>query len=194
MDGGDIPNWGAAIIAAISLIVSLWNTREAQRHQTEITALSRKQHELGLRAWAEQYFTDVRTWADRVCCTISEAIHMHRLDQDDPRLRMELLSRLSALLDSGRWYFPNRFSDEIGLHKPAAYRGLRQPVLDTICAAYDCMRAGEVDCSEQLVAVQRSFVSHIQAVLDPGVREQEISRVLAEFRTAARMRTAAPAQ
>src|SRR3546814_2711022 len=110
--------------------------REAACHQADIKRLTKEQQRLELRAWTDQYCNVVRAWADRVCVTISDAIHMYRLDHSDPLLRRDILARLSALLDSGRWYFPNRHAEQIGSHKPAAYRGLRQPVLDAIFAAY----------------------------------------------------------
>ncbi|HEY9552859.1 hypothetical protein [Allosphingosinicella sp.] len=192
MNFGDGASWAAALIAVGSMIVSIRYAREAAGHQAEITRLTKEQHRLELRAWTDQYFNVVRAWADRVCGTISDAIHMYRLDHSDPLLRRDILARLSALLDSGRWYFPNRHAEQIGSHKPAAYRGLRQPVLDAIFAAYDCIRDERPECGDKLESIQRQFVSYIQGVLDPGAREHEINRVLSEFSTAAEMRAAAP--
>src|SRR3546814_5379018 len=85
---------------------------------------------------------------------------MYRLDHSDPLLRRDILARLSALLDSGRWYFPNRHAEQIGSHKPAAYRGLRQPVLDAIFAAYDCIRDERPECGDKLESIQRRSEEH----------------------------------
>jgi len=42
------------------------------------------------------------------------------------------LGKISAGIDAGRLYFPNSEADKLGLHKEAAFRGVRHPVLDML--------------------------------------------------------------
>ena len=100
--------------------------------------------------------------------------------------------RLSSLIDTGRWYFPNQWTDDYGTHKEPAYRGMRQPVLDYVVEAYDLLKDSHSTESlrAELIAAQREFVSHIQEVLDPRKREQEIKKILVEFEASERLRNA----
>ena len=49
--------------------------------------------------------------------------------------RSRLISRVSSLLDRGRFFFPNREVSNTGEHKGPAQEGLRDPVLNRILAA-----------------------------------------------------------
>ena len=96
-----------------------------------------------------------------------------------------VMYKLSSAIDRGRWFFPNQWNDEIGLHKEPAYRGLRQPILDHLVAAYDLvknMKAATDGASvSDLVHYQRCFVSEVQQVLNPRRRNEEVERVNKQF-------------
>lgn len=193
---GDIATWAGAAVAVAAIAVSLRTSRQADRIQQETAALTKKnaallekQHQLELRSWTQQYFASVRVWADQVCCAISEAILIVDLPNADEDRKFDVLVRLSSLLDTGRWYFPNQRSEEIGTKKHAAYRGLRQPVLDCVFEAYDSLRNdNNSQRLEDLVSAQRKFVSLIQEVLDPRAHEREIKKVLREFEVSEQVR------
>lgn len=196
-EAGDIATWVSAAVAVVAMTWSIRASREANRYQQEAAALTKrnaeileKQRQLELRSWTEQYFAAVRAWADQVCCAISEAIHIVDDKSSDNR-KFEVLVRLSALLDTGRWYFPNQWDDKVGLRKHPAYRGVRQPVLECVFTAYRLLKTeAEADRAKDLVSAQRNFVSFIQSVLDPRTREQEIRKILKEFEESERIRNA----
>lgn len=199
MEVGDAATWIATIVAIASAVFSAKSSISAEKQQKEISRQAKnyaeiyeKAHELKLREWTEQYFNSVRVWADAVCVAISEATHIVEYSDALERNRTTVLIELSYLIDTGRWYFPNKWADDYGTHKEPAYRGVRQPILNCVVSAYNILKNAEHECDarQQLVDCKREFVSHIQAVIDPRRREQEIKKVLSEFEEAERLRAA----
>lgn len=194
---GDIATWIAALVAVYAAVVARQSSKAADQHQAEAAREARRaadllerNHQLELRSWADQYFSGVRTWADQVCCSISEAIHLMERQSLGQSTKHPVLVKLSHLIDTGRWHFPNQWSDDYGVDKEPAYRGVRQPILDCVVDAYKTLKdsSGPGDARDDLRAVQRDFVSHIQEILDPRSRDQEIHRVLVEFEQSQRLR------
>lgn len=195
MEFGDIATWVSAVVAIASAALAVRSSREADQYQRHAADALLKQNQLRERQWAEQYFVGVRDWANEVCAAIAEALHLSRYPDiaSDPNTRLWTEAKLSRLLDTGRWYFPNHWSDDYGQNKEPAYRGIRQPVLDFVFQAYSATHAmAQADACKrslsQLVAAQRGFVSEVQNVLDPRRREAEVKRVLEEFQIAERLR------
>lgn len=195
---GDLATWIAAIVAIYSAFAARQSSKAADQYQEEAAQEARraadlleKNHDLELRSWTDQYFSSVRTWADQVCSAISEAIHLVSHQDLSEASKHPVLVKLSHLIDTGRWHFPNQWSEDYGVGKEPAYRGVRQPVLDCIVEAYDALKAsrGREDVRDTLWSVQRVFVSHIQDTLDPRSREQEIRRILEEFEQSQRLRS-----
>lgn len=196
---GDIATWLATAVAIISAIAAARSSKSADRYQEEAAQHSKrsaelleKEHQLKLREWTDQYFSSVRAWAEQVCYAISEATHVIEHPELNGEHKRPILIRLSSLIDTGRWYFPNQWTDDYGTHKEPAYRGIRQAVLDCVVEAYDLLReSGSTEnLKAELVAVQREFVSYIQDVLDPRKREQEIKKIIIEFEISERLRSA----
>lgn len=190
------PEWISAIAAILALLVSafaIWSTRrtEAQtrRLQEKTAELADWQARLDERTWADAYFRDVTNWAGTAAQAISRAIHLPwDATRGNPEVEA-LLAEISAAIDTGRWYFPNQFHTEMGLHKRPAYRGARQPVLSYLVRAYDSLsKLIGAERREELVDYQRAFVSEVQLVLDPRERGTVIAKVLDEFRQAERIR------
>jgi hypothetical protein len=151
--------------------------------------LAERQDRLAHQNWTDEYFRDITVWAGRVCDAISEAIHL--VGKDDAAARQRVLVSLSACIDMGRWYFPNRDFEKVHPEKEPAYRGVRQPVLDWIVLAYDvCRKESEWgDAHKELVLCQRQFVSFVQEVLDPRSRDESIKRALADFKSISELPT-----
>jgi hypothetical protein len=137
--------------------------------------------------------TKLLLWADEACDSISVAIHASKADiSHHDEMLFTSLQRISALLDRGRWFFSNLWSDEYGKHKEPAYRGLRQPILDALFDAYftiEMLRTTK-DSSHitELVHCQRTFVSEVQQVLNPRRREREIERINEQFAISEKLR------
>lgn len=196
---GDIATWIATLVAIASAVAAAKSSKAAEKQQKEATrqAISNaeileKEHDLKLREWTDQYFNSSRIWAEEVCSAISEAKHISEHPELNGEHKRPILIKLSALIDTGRWYFPNQWADDYGTHKEPAYRGVRQPVLDCVVAAYNALNESDPECDAktELAMCQREFVSHIQKVLDPRKREQEIKKILIEFEISERLRMA----
>ncbi|CAE6694265.1 hypothetical protein R69619_00400 [Paraburkholderia nemoris] len=196
---GDVATWVATAVAIASAFAAARASKAADKYQAEAAQCARrsadlleKNHQLSKRSWTDQHFDAVRAWADQVCCAVSEATHLVEQPQPLADAKKSVLVRLSTLIDTGRWYFPNQWNDDYGLHKESAYRGIRQPVLDCIVTAYNELRSANADsdANVKIVAAQREFVSHIQTVLNPRAREQEIKKILDEFEVSERLRNA----
>ena len=188
-------NWDivSGLAAALGILVSLiaWNSSRISQQRME--TLAARQDRLAHQSWADAYFRDITDWASEVCRAISQAIHL--VGHADPAARREVLVTLSACIDMGRWYLPNRVEGGVAMHKEPAYRGERQPALDWIVEAYNIFRRerDHENPHKELVACQRNFVSAIQEVLDPRSREASIRQVLENFATvAARPRVESP--
>jgi len=201
---------GAGVVSALVSIVAARDSRrssndsenakseagnfakDADRAAVEANRHAERANIIHARAWADQYFESVRTWADDAASIIALAIHIN--DAPDAPAGFELLklrARLSAAIDRGRWYFPNRGHDEIGQHKEPAFRGIRQPVIDYLCNAYAALSSTKLPTPDRratLVKAQRAFVSEVQRVLDPRARDIEIATVLENFRVAELLR------
>jgi hypothetical protein len=195
MDGdwlGDVPTWLATLVALGALGFAFVEKRSAELAQAENKKLQERQQDLDRQAWVDSHFAAVREWANQVCLVLSKATHLAYESQPDKTAKREILCELSALLDTGRWYFPNQWAEEYGVEKETAYRGIRQPVLDCMALAYEHLSKPHPapDLAKQLVKCQRFFVSHIQQVLDPRQRDVERQRILEGFADAKRLRDA----
>ena len=169
----DIVSGIAASFATVISLVAVWLATKSQ------SRMDRLAHQ----SWTDAYFRDIASWAGEVCQSISAAIHLVEIEDDVAR--RQVLIRLSAAIDMGRWFFPNHAFEEYGLKKEPAYRGVRQPLLDWIVRAYDICR-GEVaqgNAHSSLVECQRQFVSAIQEVIDPRQRSAQIKRVQDDFKS-----------
>jgi hypothetical protein len=184
----DAANWVSAFVAIGAFVTSVAAYRSAAKSQATSAELARRNAEMVERqtnlehqAWADEYFREITHWACEVCTAISTAIHV--VDGVDQDRKLSALITLSACIDMGRWYFPNRYHDEEGHEKEPAYRGIRQPVLDWIVRAYDIL-GGRIEATSSrgaLIECQRQFVSCIQQRLDPRSREKMVSRILLDY-------------
>ncbi len=81
----------------------------------------------------------------------------------------ELLAKLSAKIEVGRFYFPNvDRADGFGLHKPRAYQGYRNLVLDFLVFSYQLFeRDDAVEHLGLAEKLQRYFTTYVFELLDP---------------------------
>ncbi|KAF0182030.1 MAG: hypothetical protein IV086_16305 [Hyphomonadaceae bacterium] len=166
--------FGSAIAAAWSFLLNRATVQRQERMQFE-----------ALRAARD---TDLIGWADEVIERLSDAQRLCR-DMDDRLIagdaflqaRSETRTRLSALLDRGRLFFPNTKAEDEA-EKAAAFQGKRQKALNAIFAAYrivsDLTREGGPaprDAVLALVEEKRLFVSEVFLHIDPRRRRDVIT-------------------
>lgn len=91
--------------------------------------------------------------------------------------------RISAIIDRGRFFFPNQHVGSKGLHKPGAYRGSRHAVLDPLVAV-ERVLGGDASTVEfggrgsAIVHIRREFVSRVYSVLSPQTHNLQIARLI----------------
>ena len=193
----------SALIAALSALAAIRSSRralelerQANLHASEANLHIEKANTVGVKSWTDQYFFNVREWADEGCNNIAKAIHLNDIEDKQERVKQSIAIKaaLSALIDRGRWYFPNQWQEEIGTNKETAYRGIRQKVLDPLVYSYDLIKkpsSVKNGLNEgELVSLQRRFVSRVQEVLDPRKRDEEVAEILRQFEVSEKLREA----
>jgi hypothetical protein len=202
MSDGDIFTALSVVVAGLAALLAAYYSKKSlefafRAEQSAANANDHAHHAnvLSANSWLDQYMTNVRAWADDACDAISIAIHALKAEpskQDE--MLFASLQRVSGLIDRGRWFFPNLWSDEYGQHKEPAYRGVRQPILDSLVDAYRTIETLRVSKDgtyiSELVHHQRAFVSEVQQVLNPRRRELEIERIEAQFAISEKLRDA----
>jgi hypothetical protein len=183
-------DWLNVAVSIVALLIALATAFFAHRINRRATDIAQVQADLAHRAWADEFFRDVSQWATGVTQVIAKAIHFIEDAEVALADRREVLVSLSAAIDAGRWYFPNRYTEKYGTGKPGAYRGVRREVLDWIVEAYEIVSKpeGRYDARAELVNCQREFVSCVQAFLDPQSRERVMQSVLSSFVEASLLR------
>lgn len=184
-----IGQFGAAVFALIALVMSV-RTSRAQTETSERLAreqaasnerLARDHQALLFEQVRSQRDSDILRWTEQVIDSLAETDSFIAEQAGRPfddlavARQRRLLSRLSALIDHGRMYFPNQAPDKQGVDKPVAYQGFRQRILSVLVFAYDALAQShaiaDVEKSraqcEKLLDLRRMFVSEAQVAIDP---------------------------
>ncbi len=179
----------AAFLALIALVISF----RTARHQTETSErlaseqaasnerLARDHQALLFEQVGIQRDSDILRWTEQVIDLLSDAdsfaaeLGVAPFDSLADARRRRLQSRLSALIDHGRMYFPNERMEAKGAANPQAYRGYRQAILDALVFSYEALKDAHLVNSEpeahalcaKIVGFRRQFVSEAQAAINP---------------------------
>lgn len=166
----------SAIVAALSFVFNWRMVRRQERREGTALKLA--------------HDSDIIAWSDEVILLLAE-IHealcekgMAFADGEFRMMRMGMRARLSALIDRGRLFFPNRAEGAKGRDKEEAYQGTRQPALDVLVKAYDLLGAAgaqtgpDLDSAAALTALRRRYVAEVFKAVDPvrrGLTLKEIA-------------------
>ena len=164
-----ISQTAAAILSLTALMLSLWVFSRQQRLNRWQLRLHREDH---IIAWSQACIT--------LMAEVEEYLKLHphgAAEAIPPNDYVRIRSKLSALIDEGRLYFPNLRDPNHGALKHEAYKGHRQGILDGLVEAYDFLRlmqenrlatgGGEQPPGDAFNAIRRSFVSAAQSAIDP---------------------------
>jgi hypothetical protein len=150
----------ADLVAVISLAVSIIAVVYSFLSNT-------KRYEL-----TYQYYYDILTWHNNVVEVLTDL----RLKNYGENGKIEKLAKLSALIECGRFYFPNiDKNDGWGKEKPSAYKGYRNAILEFLVFEYRLF--GRDDCEEYLEhaqSLQRLFTSYVFGYLNPKKLKRKI--------------------
>lgn len=95
--------------------------------------------------------------------------------------KIDMLSRLSALTEVGRFYFPNVIKgDNYGNQKPSAYQGHRHINLEFLLHFYQvASQANDNRHTALLWKLERNFTAVIFDMIEPRKRNHDYSKYLA---------------
>jgi hypothetical protein len=179
------------ILTVITVIVGIFalgyqrNQAEATRRQEETTRETARRREVGVAEWMR----DLRDWASEAIEVLSEAVYASDGTQEPvPSDARRYIPPLSALIDQGRFFLPNQYTEQYGTHKLPAFRGYRHAALDPLVSAFIVLEGKFKDEELQnyvarnrravLRELQMEFVSHIQQILDPEGHNQKIAGII----------------
>jgi hypothetical protein len=143
-------------------------------------------------AFAMELMRDIRSWASEVIDTLSQAAYQStelklassNLDILDCPAEPPFVSKLSSLVERGRFFFPNSHKESIGTHKLPAYRGTRHAALDPVVAAIRVLEGtlGKYPSKYRaLIEMRKTFVSAIQPILGPDHNNRVILGMLKRY-------------
>lgn len=118
-----------------------------------------------------QYYQDVVAWHSDVIKVITQ-LKATNVENE----KNTYLAELSALIETGRFYFPNiDLHDGFGANKPLAYRGYRNVVLDFLVYEYQLFeREDSNKYVEHAESLQRLFTSYVFQYLNPKNLQKKI--------------------
>ena len=122
---------------------------------------------------SEQYKNELLTWYGKVIFVVSK-IQSDCTGKD----REDALSQLLALIDIGRFYFPNiDKGDGFGEEQPLAHRGYRHIALDLLVLIHQM--GNEMDIGknrDKIVYWRRHFTSIVFQIVSPKDRIKEVKQ------------------
>lgn len=118
-----------------------------------------------------QYYQDVVAWHSDVIKVITQL-----KATNEEETKRAYLAELSALIETGRFYFPNIDQhDNFGVDKPLAYRGYRNIVLDFLVFEYQLFdREDSNKYIKHAESLQRLFTSYVFQYLDPKKLQKKV--------------------
>jgi hypothetical protein len=176
--------WITIGLFVISLILGLlnWISRTALAQMRRERDAAEERRKLERNQMRAAVLAELLVWARMSNETMAEANVLFRNKAPgqplDAKAASDLMARLSALVDTGRLYFPNHSGDldwPSFRNRPSAMRGFRDPILDTLMLAHEELRhaaniddAGAGEAADNIFAARRTFISELQDWVDPN--------------------------
>lgn len=151
---------GIALLLAIASFTYTWKTNT-------------KKYEL-----TENYRNNLLEWYEDTTKTLIQLRVMTESGCLVETQKCELLAKLSAQIELGRFYFPNiDKGDSFGKEKPTAYQGYRHIALEFLVFSYEIFkRSNAIDYLQHATELQRHFTSYIYEVLQPKAFNKDIRK------------------
>ena len=125
-----------------------------------------------------QYRTEILDWYAETIEILLRLKFEAKNNFNDEILHAELLAKLSAKIEIGRFYFPNIIkNDGFGHKKPTAYKGYRNLTLDFLVYSYNIFK--KKDAKKYLKhaeELQKHFTSQLFEILNPRLFLKETKK------------------
>jgi hypothetical protein len=120
-----------------------------------------------------EYINSLLAWHEQVVVVLIRARLFSR-DRNSDEHKGDVAC-LSALIEQGRFFFPNIEKPDFGSEKPPAYRGYRNLALDFLVASYNLLHEKvSKNANDKLELMQRHFTSIVFELVRPHDRLQKI--------------------
>jgi hypothetical protein len=175
-----LEQWLGIASAAIAVVSFVLNLRLVARQEKRNAVNLKMAHD-----------SDIIRWADEVILALARANEtlcekgLSYSDNDFSVRRSDERAHVSALIDRGRLFFPNRTDTNHGADKEAGFQGFRQPVLQELVHAHDVIdRAGAAPgpdrtAAAQLMTHRRRFIAGVFQTVDPVRRGMTLKELAA---------------
>lgn len=155
---------GQVIVASLALVLSIFVAATQFRDRRQAKFNIERAHLDCLLGWHKDVVATL-------CDLRDESISSES--------RGEKRRLLSALIEQGRFFFPNiDRGDGYGSKKPVAYRGYRHLSLDFLVAAFNLSENPESPgFAKSMEALQRHFTSMVYSVVQPSERLERLRQM-----------------
>lgn len=187
----DASQWLTIVLFVTSVLLSFltWASRaalsKAREQRDEAKAAQKKAEDardLERNQMRSAVLAELLVWARMSNEAMAEANVLFRNKPAgqpvDAKAAGDLVARLSALVDTGRLYFPNHSRDldwPSFRNRPSAMKGFRDPILDTLMLTHEELRqagnsddANAAEAAENIFNARRAFISELQDWVDPN--------------------------
>jgi hypothetical protein len=167
----------SAVIAVVSFVLNL---RLVARQEKRNAANLKMAHDSDIIRWADEVILALARANETLC---EKGLSYN--DNDFAVRRSDERALISALIDRGRLFFPNRTDTDHGADKEAGFQGYRQPVLQALVHAHDVIdKAGATPgpdraAAEQLMKHRRKFIAEVFQTVDPVRRGMTLKELAA---------------
>ena len=171
----------SVLVAIVSAVISAYFALKSKQRFTKSLAIQKFNFQ-------QSYRSAVVGWADEVVMVMSECVTICELDPErvgnffDQRNRLR--TRLSELIDRGRWFFENDKVSGFGHWKQGAYQGISPKTISCIKDVLyyvERLHYLKKSCNDSqrqpIVNLKRNFVSEIQDFVQPATTYKEFERI-----------------
>ncbi len=165
--------------AAVALASFILNLRLIARQERRNAANLKLAYDSDIIKWSTEVI-EALAMANETLCEKG----LSYTDQDFASRRSAERAKLSALIDRGRIFFPNREDGDYGKDKELGFQGRRQAILDALVDAHELLgKAGgppgpDRASADALLKHRRMFIAEVYKAIDPvrrGVTLKELS-------------------
>jgi hypothetical protein len=175
-----IEQWLAVISALIAVASFILNMRLVSRQEKRNAVAMKMAHDSDVISWSSDVVALIAATQEVL---VEKGVSYG--ESEFPMRRSTARAQLSALIDRGRLFFPNRPDGDYGMDKPAGFRGRRHRALDVLVKGYDLLdKAGASPGPDRTVAnalndIRRDFMAEIFNAVDPVRRGEKIKELTA---------------
>ncbi|EOU1691160.1 hypothetical protein ACSW9Z_02145 [Clostridium perfringens] len=128
---------------------------------------------------AEEYKRDLISWYEKIIIIIMEIVVFCDLENNiEYSERRKKIAELSALIEIGRFYFPNiDKKDGFGKDNSLAYQGYRHIALEFLVYIYDiAMEDDFYKYKTKILELEKEFTSCVYELIAPDKRKRKLKK------------------